>query len=568
LDTERFRAFLKKPISLLVKAFHILIIFITMLGGNANRLSAQTRTERIALYCKVWGFIKYHHPNVAGGAIDWDSVFVAHIRRAVSAKDNIQINTGLADLILAAGPIADPQIARLSGDIFTKNHDLRWLQNSSILNKINRDRLLFIYTHRNRGNNRFVKFNNYTDYSGEKTYDEMAWPTVEYRLLFLARFWNAINYYDPYKFMTAENWNSVLTRFILKMQQVKDTTTYHKLLLQLAVALHDGHAQLVGRDEIWGKYLLPFYTTVLGDTVVITHTDDEGRCARAGIGQGDLLVAINNEPIAKRIARFKPCISSSNSSSLNRGLMYTLLRTTDTTESVTIKRGAKTFTTAIGSIPATTRNWQYQNNYTANDKGYEMIGESIIRVYTAQDWEKNADTIKALMRTKKAIIFDARSYMANDAFYNIFDMFLPGPTPIDIETRIMPNDPGYFKWVLTPKIGSINPRPYSGTVIILADERCQSQGEYTVMVLQTIPHSVTIGSQTGGLDGAVSFIPMGGALGITHSGYGIYYPDKTPTQQRGVKIDIQVRKTARSIIRGEDPALQEALKYLKMKGIR
>jgi C-terminal processing protease CtpA/Prc len=436
------------------------------------------------------------------------------------------------------------------------------------LNKKNRDRLLFIYTHRNRGNNRFVKFNNYTDYSGEKTYDEMSWPTVEYRLLFLARFWNAINYYDPYKFMTAESWNSVLIRFIPKMQQVKDTTTYHKLLLQLAVALHDGHAQLVGRDEIWGKYLLPFYTTVLGDTVVITHADDAGRCASAGIRRGDLLVAINNEPIAKRIARFKPYISSSNSSSLNRGLMYTLLRTTDTTESVTIKRGAKTFTTAISSIPAATRNWQYQNNYTANDKGYEMIGKSIIRVYTAQPWEKNADTIKALMRTSKAIIFDARSYMANDAFYNIFDMFLPGPAPIDMETRIMPDDPGYFKWVLTPKIGSINPRPYSGTVIILADERCQSQGEYTVMTLQTIPHSVTIGSQTGGLDGAVSFIPMGGALGITHSGYGIYYPDKTPTQQRGVKIDIQVKKTVRSIIRDEDPALQEALKYLKTKDIR
>ncbi len=530
--------------------------------------TAQTQTERIALYCKVWGFLKYHHPNVAGGTIDWDSVFIAHVRGATSTKDKIQFNNELTELIMTAGAIADPQIARLSGDIFTKNHDLRWLQNSSILNKENRNKLLFIYTHRNRGNNRFAKFNNYTDYSGEKAYDEMTWPTAEYRLLFLARFWNAINYYDPYKFITAENWNNVLTRFIPKLRNVKDTAAYYKILLQLAVALHDGHAQLYGRDDIWGKYLLPFYTTVLGDTVVITHIDDAGRCTKAGIRQGDLLVAINNEQIAKRIARFKPYISSSNSSSLNRGLMYTLLRTTDTTERVTIKRGAKTFTAAISSIPASKRNWQYQNNYTVNDKGYEMIGKSIIKVYTDQSWGKNADTIKALMRTKRAIIFDSRSYMDDDAFYSIFDMFLPGPTPIDIETKIMPDEPGYFKWVLSPKVGSVNPHPYSGTVIILADERCQSQGEYTVMTLQTIPHSVTIGSQTGGLDGAVSFIPMGGKLGITHSGYGIYYPDKTPTQQRGVRIDIQVKKSARNIIRDEDPALHEALKYLNTKDIR
>lgn len=549
-----------------MRALHFLIIFIAIF--ITNRLSAQTQTERIALYCKIWGFLKYHHPNVARGTIDWDSVFIAHVRNVRSAKNNIQLNNELSALITAAGTIADPQIGRLSGDIFEKNHDLSWLQNTSILNKGNRDKLLFIYTHRNRGNNRFVKFNNYTDYSGEKPFDEMTWPTADYRLLFLTRFWNVINYYDPYKFITRENWNSVLTRFIPKMLGVKDTTAYHKLLLQLAVSLHDGHAQLYGDDEIWGKYLLPFYTTVLGDTVIITHTDDAGLCAKAGIRYGDLLVAVNNEPIAKRIARFKPYISSSNSASLNRGLMYTLLRTRDTIQKVTIKRGAKTFITTIGSIPAAKRNWQYQNNYNANDKGYEMIGKSIIKVYTDQNWGKNADTIKALMRTKMAIIFDARSYMDADAFYNIFDMFLPGPTAISYTTRIMPDDPGYFKWVLTPKIGGVNPKPYSGKVIILADERCQSQGEYTVMTLQTIPHAVTIGSQTGGLDGVVSFVPMGGKLAITHSGYGIYYPDKTPTQQRGVKIDIQVRKSVGSIIRGEDPAFQKALKYLSAQGIR
>ena len=351
------------------------------------------------------------------------------------------------------------------------------------------------------------------------------------------------------------------------MQNVKDTAAYYKILLQLAVALHDGHAQLYGRDDIFGKYLLPFYTTVLGDTVVITHTDDAGQCAKAGIKKGDLLVAINNEPIARRIARFKPYLTSSNSASLSRGLMYNLLLTNDTAERVTIKRGAKTFTAVIGTIPAAKRNWQYQNNYNVNDKGYEMIGKSIIKVYTDQDWAKNGDTIKALMRTKKAIIFDARSYMDDDAFYNIFDMFLPGPTPIDIETKVMPDDPGYFKWVLTPKMGGVNPKPYSGTVIILADERCQSQGEYTIMTLQTIPHSITIGSQTGGLDGAVSSFPMGGGMYISHSGYGIYYPDKTPTQQRGVRVDIAVKKTVESVIKNEDVVLNEALRYLKAKGI-
>jgi C-terminal processing protease CtpA/Prc len=111
-------------------------------------------------------------------------------------------------------------------------------------------------------------------------------------------------------------------------------------------------------------------------------------------------------------------------------------------------------------------------------------------------------------------------------------------------------------------------QPYGGTVIILVDERCQSQGEYTVMTLQTIPHSITIGSQTCGLDGVVSYFPMGGGITISHSGYGIYYPDKTPTQQRGVRIDIKVKKTVKNIIDDQDVALNAALSYLSAKGIK
>ncbi len=147
----------------------------------------------------------------------------------------------------------------------------------------------------------------------------MTQRTLDTVSAFLARFWNAINYYDPYKFITAENWNSVLTRFIPKVQRVKDTTAYHKILLQLAVELHDGHAQLYGRDDIWGKYWLPFYITMLHDTVRLSHTKMmAGYVISLGIRRGDMLVAINNEPIAKRIARFKQYTTSSNLPSLNQ----------------------------------------------------------------------------------------------------------------------------------------------------------------------------------------------------------------------------------------------------------
>jgi carboxyl-terminal processing protease len=337
--------------------------------------------------------------------------------------------------------------------------------------------------------------------------------------------------------------------------------------LQLAVSLHDGHSQLIGKDDIWGTYTLPVYISIVNDTVLINRTANDSLCRAANIRRGDIILAIDGELISKRMERLKQYTTSSGKVSLNRHFEITLFFTDKPVQQIILRRGSKVLRTEVRTILKSTRDWQYINDYTMNETGYKTIGNSIAYIYTMQIWDKNVDSIKALISSKKAVIFDARNYTQNDAFYNIFDMFLPKPSPISYETDIMPGDPGFFNWKLSPKLGAVNHKPYAGEVIILADERCQSQGEYSVMTLQTIPHSVTIGSQTAGTDGVVSYIPMGGKLGITHSGYGIYYPDKRPTQQRGVRIDIQAKRTVKSIVNGEDPALEAALKYLNVRGI-
>ena len=387
------------------------------------------------MFSKVWGFLKYHHPNVAGGTINWDSVFIAHIDQVISTRSRTALNAELSALISAAGPVDKMQTANLSGDIFLKNHDLRWLEDSSIINKQNRKTLLFIYNHRNRGNNRFVKFNNYTDYGGENPYEQMTWPTAEYRLLFLARFWNAINYYDPYKFMTKVDWNTVLPEFIPKFRYVTDTLEYYKILLQLAVSLQDGHSQLIGKDDIWGKNTLPVYVTILNDTVLINRTANDSLCRAANIQRGDMILAVDGEPISKRMERLKQYTTSSGQVSLNRHFEIGLFFTDKPIQQITLRRGSKVFSTKIRTILKSDRDWQYINDYTMNETGYKTMGNSIAYIYTMQIWDKNVDSIKALIRSKKAVIFDARNYTQNDAFYNIFDMFLPVPSPINFSTH-------------------------------------------------------------------------------------------------------------------------------------
>lgn len=555
-----------------LNSFKILWLSLVMLF-SAN-VFGQTKYQQIATFTKVWGFLKYHHPAVAAGNINWDSVYLSNLPKIQHSATSNEFNRLLLSVINNLGEIQRRQPVILSNSLFTQNHDLKWIDQNKLIGQTVKGKLKEIYTYRNQGDNKYIKLSYLTaDYSGETKYDSMGLPEQDYRLLFLARFWNAINYFAPYKYEIGEDWGNVLSRFIPKMMNAKDTLSYYQTLLQLAVSLNDGHSQLTISNEnapindlVFGKYTVPVYSVIIDGKVIVRKLADDS-LNKINLKRGDVILSIDNEPVAKRIARLGAYLSASNNNSRNKYLTWVLFDTHNTYQTLQVKRNDKILTLKIKCIPAAKRNWGDLNDYTYNDKGYKTIGNSIAYVYASQIWHGDLDTIKALIKRSKAVIFDVRNYPNNDDFYNIFDIFLPEPKVINQSLCLSINNPGYFKWQPSPRLGNINKSPYSGQVIILADERSQSQGEYSTMTLQTIPNSVTIGSQTAGADGVVTQVPMGGKLAISYSGYGIYYPDKTPTQRRGIRIDIPVKKTVESVVRDKDLAVEEALKYLKKKGI-
>lgn len=51
----------------------------------------------------------------------------------------------------------------------------------------------------------------------DEEYAKMTFPSREYRFLALFRFWNAIQYFYPYRDLLDEPWDSTLVRFIPKL---------------------------------------------------------------------------------------------------------------------------------------------------------------------------------------------------------------------------------------------------------------------------------------------------------------------------------------------------------------
>lgn len=553
--------------------FKILFLSLFILA-HANA-SGQTYYKKIEAFTKVWGFLKYHQQAVAAGSINWDSVYVNNLPLLHKTTTNDEFNKLLLSIVDNLGEPVKNEVIKVADTLFTKNHDIGWINNNNLINSALKQKLSNIYRWRYQGDNKYIKLDYSTpDYSGERKYQNIIFPDHDYRLLFLSRFWNAINYFGPYKYEIDESWNSVLSQFIPKMINATDTVSYYKALLQLAVSLRDGHSQVYLSNDnmpitnlVFGKYTAPVYIDILSGTAIVRKLANDSLCSKANIKKGDIILAIDNEPVSKRLKRLKEYASASNDVARNISISRILFNTHNNNQSLKIKRGNRIFTTSTACILTSERNWGALSNYTSNETGYKSIGNSIAYIYAMQIWDGNLDSINALIKRKSAVIFDVRNYPSNNSFYKIFNTFLPEPKIISSSLNISIINPGFFKWTNSARLGTVNKSPYTGKVIILADERSQSQGEYSVMALQTIHGAVTIGSQTSGHDGIVTHIPMGGKLTLSYSGYGVFYPDKTPTQRRGVRIDVPVKKTAESVITDRDLILEEALKYLKERGI-
>lgn len=202
----------------------------TCLLANISICIGQTTVtiERTEIFCKAWGFLKYYHPSIASGKFDWDSVFLNNIQKVIQAKTYTEFNDILNTIINDAGKVELVKQAKNPDSLFTLNKtNIDWIINSTILNNQIKDKLKFIYENKNESANKYIKIEYDTpDFSSENKYENIRFPDTQYRLLFLTRFWNIINYFAPYKYLTG-NWDDVLKKFIPAIINSNDTLAYY-----------------------------------------------------------------------------------------------------------------------------------------------------------------------------------------------------------------------------------------------------------------------------------------------------------------------------------------------------
>ena len=85
------------------------------------------------------------------------------------------------------------------------------------------------------------------------------------------------------------------------------------------------------------------------------------------------------------------------------------------------------------------------------------------------------------------------------------------------------------------------------------------------MALQMNPRTITVGNSTSRADGNISLFTFPGEVRTIYSGIGIYYPDFTPTQRVGVRVDYTVEPKINDIKKKIDTAYEEAITIAKQE---
>ena len=162
-----------------------LILFLCIVGNSINAQNGLTATEKLASFGKIYGFLKYYHPEVSKGKFDWDKEFMNYLPQVVAATNKESLSKVYIDWIESLGEIKKCKKCDSVENYFDKNFDLSWTQDTAIFTNDLSSKLKYIENNRNQGDNYYVSTEpiGYIKITNEPIYEGIEYPTEEYRLL-------------------------------------------------------------------------------------------------------------------------------------------------------------------------------------------------------------------------------------------------------------------------------------------------------------------------------------------------------------------------------------------------
>lgn len=523
-----------------------------------------TETQKLAATCKVWGFLKYYHPNVANGSKNWDEQLFQILPKVEEAKTSEAFSLVIENWIVSLGEIKKAEVVKSKKEYFDKNFDLSWLNKNELFSKSLSKKLKFIEENRIQDKQYYVDFKldggMPLQFKNEVKYSEFKWEDKKMRLLVLFRYWNYIEYFFPYKYQMDENWDKVLTDMLPRFYAPTSEKDFVLAMREISIKLNDTHAftQMPQLFEYFGDKFIPADVSFIDGKAIVIGLKNDSLARVSDIKIGDIITKVEGKTIAELLKENRKYVEGSNEPSVLKNAYWTIFNGKSDAVEVEFIRNGKAVTKSI-------KRYKYKDlkiQFPDQEKWKILEGNIGYVNYDALE-ESDVPALISALNNTNAVIFDNRE-RPHDVMYAISDWLNPEPKEF---VKFLDPDvsyPGRYLWrneIL--KCGKRNPEYYKGKVIVLINEKAVSHAEFNAMSLQTAPKVKVIGSQTGGADGANYGFPLIKGFYTSFTCYGVFYPNKKETQRIGIVPDIEVKPTILGIQQGRDEVLERAVLFAK-----
>ncbi|MFD1615913.1 S41 family peptidase [Gelatiniphilus marinus] len=521
------------------------------------------RITNLDVLGRVWGFLKYHHPEIAKGNYNWDYELFRILPKYNQVKSNAERDALLVNWIDNLGKVEPCKSCKDTSENAFVKPDHAWI-NAFGLSAELKDKLNHIYKNRHQGNGFYI--NAVADrikFLNENKYYNMSYKDAGFKLLALYRYWNMMQYFFPYKYVTDKDWNTILKEYIPKFINSKNKLEYELITILLISEINDTHATTsVGFNNVQnrrGEYYPSFKLQFIQNKFVVTDYYNPEFKDASKVKAGDIITHINEKPIESIVDSISPYYPASNKTSKLRDISRDLLRSNKKEISIKFISNNQNKQHRLPLYEKSDLNLDW---YKWEGKCYKILDGNIGYITLQFIKKEDIPVIKEAFKDTKGIIIDIRNYPSTFVPFMLGTYFVSENTQFAKFTIGNINNPGEF--VL--KRGDEIPKPsetYKNKLVVLVNEDSQSQSEYTAMAFRAADNTTIVGSTTAGADGNVVSMYLPGGLLTRFSGIGVYYPDGTETQRIGIIPDVEVKPTIEGIKNGIDEPLEKAIGIIK-----
>ncbi|WP_165851974.1 S41 family peptidase [Mucilaginibacter terrenus] len=545
------------------------IVLMSLIALNAV---AQTReqTSRLATFARVWGFLKYYHPEAAKGHPDWDVELTKRYLTITKLKSDEEFNK-----LLISWYKGLPKAKVSTSETQPKGDSIIRVFSEHDINKLNiakdlKRELLNLYRYHLPDSSKYInnKEGGYTYdhiFHNEDMMEKPDYPDEAHRFLALARFWNIVNYFYPHKAVNTPDWDKVLADFVPQFVNAADADQYREAFLKLTCRIRDSHSWFLNKE--WnakhGDFLnMPFDTYYAGGKYIIGYSRYDSLMKANNFKIGDEILAVNGTPVAERERQIKSYTTGTNNAVFHRDLGRNLFRfDSSRTVNVTLSRNGQVIESkakmySYGEL------YQYRLRHRA--KLWEDMGNGIfyVRICEIAD-TKNLKNMYEAIKDARGVIWEMRDYPSFKIVQAMFPGIMANRGRAEIDYEGVLEYPGVFKanmQQLPAEPDTLNLPLYKGKLVVLVNEHTQSLAESVALELRMRPNTIIMGRQTAGTTGNMIRIDMPGGIQGSYTAVKVVGLNRSFEEGKGVKLDREVKLTPAKICSAEDYLLQQAYK--------